>query len=212
MRIDRAVGQDQIQFHPAVLRCVSARKRGQVVQVILFGDGDIGLDRIQGRDFREVAGGRADQIADLGAGHAGDAVNRRSNAGKFEVQVGLLHGRLIHGHAGGGGLVGLHGVIQFLPADVVGQDQRGEPFDIQFGPDQLRLGHAELAVGLLRRASKGRGSIWNSTSPFRTKLPSLYSLRQQVAGNLGADLGVDKSIQAADPFLIDGERPGGSRS
>ena len=53
-------------------------------QVFLLTDGEAGFDGIEGRDGGEDRGG-ADQVADLNAGDAGDAVYERPDLGEAEI-------------------------------------------------------------------------------------------------------------------------------
>src|SRR5262249_36950497 len=93
-----AVGKDQIETGRAIARHLPAPQAGDPLhqsQVIGLGDGEVHVDRIDGRDRGQQGGiALADQIARVDAELADDAVDGRLDRRVVEVELGLRDGRL----------------------------------------------------------------------------------------------------------------------
>ena len=104
------------------------------LEVLLLADRDIDLDRIKGRDrcqFLDQSG--ADEIADLGLGNAGDAVNGRGNFGEADVQRCFFNNRLCRNHRRMRGLLKAPGIVQIFFTDGILLCQRLDPVEIGLG-------------------------------------------------------------------------------
>ncbi len=173
--------------------------------VLLLADGEIDLDGVHRGDGGEIPRvRRADQVADLGVGTPGDAIDRRGDLREAEAQFGLVEGRIGRLYAGFGSEIGLDGIIEFLLTDGALLGERPVPFDIQFGFPQSGPGYRQLCFGLGHCRLECTRINFEQQIAFLHRRPFLVILPGKVAGDLGADLGVHEPLGGADPFGIDG--------
>jgi hypothetical protein len=150
-----------------------------------------------------VVHARAEEVADLGLGDAGDAGDRRSDAGETEVEPGRLERCLGGFKRGFGREVGAGGVIEILLADGVHRRQGLDAGQVRprrfitrrlLGTQSLRLFDGSLESA--RVDLEERLSLLHQLS-FAVVLPD------QVAGDLRTDDGIDVAVERADPFQVD---------
>ena len=202
--VNATVRQDELQ-HP--LFCLRLRF-GLICtalpsqhHVFLFADGKIDLDRVNcgdGGQFPRL--GRADQVADLGVGAAGDAVDGRGDLGEAEIQSGLLDVRLGSLNRSLGGKIGLDSVIELLLTDGALLGERPVAFDIQLSLPQFGLGHRQLGNDLVQCRLESPRVDLEQKIAFFYRCTFFVGLPGQIPGNLGTDIGVHQSLGGADPF------------
>ena len=209
MRVDCAVGEENLQAESALflgsnqfLRIAVVRL--DVVQIIVVADVKVRLDWIDHRDAGQRTGLRSDEVSDLRDVDAGKTVDRRGDAGKFEIEAGLLHGGLGGGNRGLACFEGLDFIVVLLSADHVFGQQIDGALGVGLVTDETRHGLLELAGGLVEDGFKGPGVDLEKKLAFFDQRPVFVILRNKIAAYLGHDVGIDQAGKHADPFANDG--------
>ena len=196
------------------------------MKVLPLADVDIDLDRID-RGYRGqlLLHGRANQVAQLGLGDAGDAVHRRADTGETEVQFRLLKIGGGHGNAGPGRLdpcarcqFPADGVVQVLFRDRVLGRQRPHPGQVGPGGDRQRLLSGQVTPCLIQRGAglvdhrlEGTRVDLKEDPPFAHHFPFPVVLAQEVTAHLRPDDRVDRTVQRPHPLAVQGHGPLGHR-
>src|SRR6185369_3620451 len=201
VRKDRAVGEGHLQV--VLLRRVGllldAPPEGQVLLLAeLVGDADRSALRDRGEQRR-----RAHQVAHLLLRDAGDAADRRGHPRPPLAQARLVHGRPSCIGRRLRRALRRECVVELLLADRLAGGQRAETLDVLvclgelcLGLRQIGLRLLELRLGLPRIDGEEQIALVDE-APFGIDPP------QQVAVDLGPDLGVDVSFGRADPLPDD---------
>jgi hypothetical protein len=181
---------------------------------LLLGHAGEAIDRRREPGEAEIQLGRFDR--------GRDRLNRRIGAldlgsGRFNLRLRGLHLSLRR-H------VILRGVVHVLLGDGLLFRQWGVPVDIELGSYLIGFRYGQLCFGLrepclgLRQLPVGLcelalalldNGLERPRIDLKKQLPFLYEgafrvvLLQQVAGHLSLDVGVDESVQRADPFTVD---------
>ena len=218
MGIDTAIGQEQGQRHGAD----PVGPKGPEVEIFLFAGVDVDLDRIdRGHRGQFLLHGRTDQVAQLGLGDAGDAVHRRGDAGETEIEFRLVEIGGGHGHPGPGGLdpgpgrqLPADGIVQVLFRDRVLGRQRPHPGQVGAGgeghgllPGEVTFGLVQGGAGLVDRGLEGAGIDLEQHLAFAHQVALPVLLAQQVAAHLRPDDRVDRAVEHAHPFAVQGHVP-----
>jgi hypothetical protein len=137
----------------AFLRLVAG---GLAFKIFLFADIDVGLDRVEGGDGGQfLLHARADQVAQLGFGDAGNAVHRGGDLGEFQVELRLIDCCLGSLDRGPGGKFRADRIVQILLADRVFCRQRSDAGQVGLGGVMARLLLGELGFGLIEGGLEG---------------------------------------------------------
>ncbi len=158
----------------------------------------------------------ADQCADLQLGLPRDAVDRRNEASKVQIDLRSFHRGLIRLDLGLGGFYGgergqviLNRVVEILLAGRLLLGQRLVALDVKFGPTLNRFGVGErglrlsqLAFSLIERGLKRPRIDLEKELALLNRSPFLIALLQQVASNLRPDVSIDQTIKRANPLRI----------
>jgi hypothetical protein len=166
------------------------------------------------RDTGAAAG--IDQGAYLQQGLSGDAVDGGNEPGKAEIDLGSLNRGCVGlnqrpgcFHSGFGGEVVLDGVVEILLAGGLLFCQWRVTVDVKFGSTldgfgvgELRLRLRQLSLCLVKRGLKRAWIDLEQKLTFLDRRALLIALLQQVARNLRSDVGVDESVESADPLSV----------
>ena len=127
-------------------------------EVLAVADGEVDLDGVELRDGGED-GLRADEIADLRGGLAGDSRDERADLGEAEVELGVGDRGLCGGDRGlgrGDGGFGLRGllflVVELALRDGVFRGERRVAVDVDLRELKLRLSLTDGSLGLAELA------------------------------------------------------------
>ncbi len=154
LRVNRAVGKKQLQFEIG-LGAAARRVVPPEIEIRLFADLKINLDRIKGRNGREHAARLSHQIADLRLRHARQTIHRRSDAGEIEIQLRAFQRGFVRFNLRFGRQIRLQGVVQFLLADGLFLRERRVALHVQFRLSQLRLVLRQLGLRLVQGGLEG---------------------------------------------------------
>jgi|GEM_PF-5212181 hypothetical protein len=209
MRVDRAVSEENLQAKSALFLISDqflriAVVRIDVVQILVVADVKIRLDRIDHRDAGQRTGLRSDEVSDLRDVDADKTVDRRGDAGKFEVEAGLLHGGLGGGHRGLACFEGLDFIVVLLSADDIFSQQIDGALGIGLVTDETRHGLFQLAGRLVENGFERPGVDLEKKLAFFNQRPVLVILRNKIAADLGHDVGIDQAGKHTDPLANDG--------
>lgn len=176
MRVDGAVGEDNLQPETAFLLGLDqflriAVVRLDVVEVLVVTDEKVGFDRINQRDAGQRAGLGSDQVADLRNVDPGETVDRRSDAGEFQIEARLFDRGLGGGNRRFARFEGLISssycsrLITFLLSKSTAR--------LALASSRMRRAMASSSwpVDWSRTALNGRGSIWKRSWPLLTSEP-----------------------------------------
>ena len=114
LRVNRTVGKNQLQFKIG-FGAAARRVVPPEIQIRLFADLKINLDRIDGRNGREHAARLSDQIADLRQRESRQTIHRRRDFGEAEIQLRGFHGGFVRLDLRLGRQVRLHGRCPIPP-------------------------------------------------------------------------------------------------
>ena len=153
LRVNRAVGKNQLQFNIG-FGAAARRVVPPEIQVRLFAELEINLDRINGRNGREHAARLPDQIADLRQREARQTIHRRRDSREVEIQLRVLNRGFVCFDLRLGGQVRLPGVVQFLLADGLILGERGVTLYVQLRIPQLGLVLLQFGPGLVEGGLK----------------------------------------------------------
>ena len=172
------------------------------LEILLLADGEVNLNRLHLRNGRKH-GGLRDQAADLGGGDAGDAVQQGAHLRPAEIQLGAFDRGLLRLDSGLVGCLRLQIVVQLRARNGTRLGERRIALGIDLGQQQLRLRLGQLTLRLIERGLEGAGVNLVQNLP-RAHLRALFVvLADQVAGDLGLNLGVGVSIEIRDPVTED---------
>src|SRR5580692_257017 len=178
--------------------------------------GKINFDRVDGRDRCNDAATRRHQRADLQLRLASNTVNGRDESSEIEIDLcrfyrGFVGFDLCLGSFYGcdGGEIVLNRIIEVLLAGGLLFRQWLVALDIKLGAALycLRVGQSglclgKLAIRLIERCLKRPRVDLEKKLPGFDKRAFLIALLEQVACNLGADVGIHQPIKSANPFRI----------
>ena len=168
-------------------------------EVFPLADREVGLDRVHLRDGREQRR-RPDQVADLGAGDGGDAVDERGDAGEAEVQLGALDRRLRRGLRRLRRVAGAEVVVQLTLRDGALLGERPIAREIALALGELRAGFGEARLRLAERRFERPAIDLEQQLALPDERAFPIGAAHQVAGHLRPDLGVDEAVERGDPF------------
>ncbi len=176
VRVRRAVGERHLELALFLADRVRVAAALPPAHVLLLGDGDLDVDRVDERHSGQRRAG-GDQVADVRVLDSRDAADRRGDLGPAEVELCVRHCRLRPGdlrlrlrHVGPRveqvGLLGrdrgqvrqviLDGAVKLLLADRAARRKRRITGDVELrlllvrlGPKEIGLGLRDLCAGLL---------------------------------------------------------------
>ena len=209
MRVDCAIGEENLQAESALFLGSDQFLRIavvglDVVQVLVVADVKVGFDRVDQRDAGQRAGLGSNQVADLRDVDAGEAVDRRSDAGKFQIEARLFDRGLGGGDRGFASFEGLDFIVILLSADHFFGQQIDGAFGIGLVTNEARHGSFQLARGLVEDGFERARIDLEKKLAFFDQRTVFVILRNEVAADLGHDVGVDQAGKHTDPFADDG--------
>ncbi len=170
----------------------------------MLGDVVVRFDGVNRGYSRQFAGGRSDQVADLGFGDAGDALNWRGDLCEFKIQLRLLDLCLRRDRRRFGLQVRLHSVVIFFLADGLVLHQWTVAFYVELRLAQSGLSLGEQTFGLVEhRLERTRVNLKQQIA-FLDRVALAIVLGLKIASDLRANLRIHQSVQRTDPFMKDG--------
>ena len=125
------------------------------IEILALTDGEINLDRIDGGHGRHGTTAWIDQGTHLKLGLSGDAVDRRNQSRKIEIDLSGFDGSLVRFdlrfsclHSGLGGQVILNGIVEILLARRLFSSQWSVTVHIKLSSALLRFGIGQIGSGL----------------------------------------------------------------
>jgi hypothetical protein len=116
-----------------------------------------------------------------------------SGARLFDIRFGRGHGRLARFER-------LHLVVVLLAADDVFLEQIDSTLGVGFVADERGCGFVQIALRLvIRRFERPRIDLEKPVALFHRRAVDVI-LRDEIAGDLGADFRIDQTGGEADPF------------
>ena len=156
------------------------------------------------RNTREH-GRRADEVAHLNLGDAGNPVNQGADLGESQVQFGLFDGSLVRLDSSLSRELGVGVIVQLALRNGVRLRLGNIPLHIQLSGAELRLGLGKLGFGLIQHGLKRTGINLKQHIALVNQGTFAIVLLNEVPRHLGLDLGVDVAVQRRDPFAVEGD-------
>jgi hypothetical protein len=202
--VEGSVDEDQFER----CRLAGSGSFGGDLEIFALADVEIDPDRIDGRHGGQFGRhARAEEVADLRLGDAGNAGHRRGNPGETEIQFrGLQRG--VGGFEGClGGQVAAGGVVEVLLTDGVHGRQWFDARQVGARRFVARRLLGAQSLGFIHGGLEGARVDLEQRLTLLHEVPFAVVLFDQVAGHLRTDDGIDAAVERSDPFHVDRHVP-----
>ena len=207
--IPLAVGEDQLELGRLLGRFRGFLHLSNAIceaHVFDLADRKGDLDRVELRDARELRL-RAHQIADLRAGDRRHARDGRLDLRPLEIEPRLFDRGARRIHLRGTARARLDRVVQLLLADGAFGRERCIARDVQLVLGQRGARTRELARRLVEGRLELAGIDLEEQIAFLHDAAVAIGLLEQIALDLGKDLGVHEAVGGSDPLRVDLDVP-----
>jgi len=219
VRVYRTVGQNELKTEGFV-GLYAGFFRGETLapsKILRFTNSKVDLYRINGRNRSDGAAGGTNQGTHLKESLAGDAINWSNEASKLQIDLCGFDRRFVGLNLGLGSLNGGQGreivldrIVEVLLAGGLFLGQRGITVYVELCATLNCLcvgkhgfGLSQLSLGLVQRGLKRTGVNLKKQLALFDERAFQVALLHQVARDLSPNVGVDKSVERANPFPVD---------